>query len=126
MDEGNPPLSTASNQSVQTYLSPTFPCSKRLVKSDAWSLVLEGQKSAKYVSVPCSAARAPGVADACAFVEACQGKLLKAPPAGFVWAFLSAPAEFVEPEAPSGALGPVAGFSALEVPVHIESPRDRI
>ena len=44
----------------------------------------------------------------------------------FVGASLSAPAEFVEPEAPSGALGTVAGFSALEVPIDVESFSNRI
>jgi len=90
------------------------------------SRVLERQQRAKYVCVTCSATRPTGVADACAFVETGQGELLETAPAGFVGALLSAPAEFVEPEAPSGALGPVPGFSAFEVPVDVEGFRDRL
>jgi len=96
------------------------------MKANTWSLVIQGQKSAKYVSVTCSAARTPGVADACAFVEPAQGELIETASSGFVGALLAAPAEFVEPEAPSGALGTVAGFSTLEVPVDVEGFSDRL
>ena len=62
----------------------------------------------------CPPARPTGVPNAGALLEAGQGELLETAPAGFVGALLSAPTEFVEPEAPSGALGTVAGFSALD------------
>jgi hypothetical protein len=89
------------------------------------TFILQGKKSAEHVTVTCPPARSTGVAHARALLEAGQGELLKTPSPGFVGAFLSAPAEFVEPEAPSGALGPVAGFSALEVSVDVEGFRDR-
>lgn len=78
------------------------------------------------MSMPSPAARTAGVPNACPLLQAGQGELLKATPTRFVGASLSTPAKFVEPKAPSGALGTVAGFSALEVSVDVESFGDRL
>jgi hypothetical protein len=78
------------------------------------------------MSMPGPAARAARVPNPCPVLQAGQGELLEAPPTRFVGASLSTPAKFVEPEAPSGALGTVARFSALEVPVNVEGFSDRL
>lgn len=78
------------------------------------------------MSMPCPAAWAAGVPNVCAFLQAGQGELLEASPTGFVGTSLTTPAEFVEPESPSGALSTVAGFSAPEVPVDVEGFGDRL
>lgn len=94
---------------------------KSSVEPHAWSLVLQRQQSVEDVGVACTTARASGVTNACSFVEAGEGELFESAASRLVGALLPAPTEFVEPETPSGALGTIPGFSALEIASHIQS-----